>query len=99
SRSTHHLPLRNFVHGIDVVHPFDSIQIPLMDRIHAQVTWPSIRLWSPPFANGHLGRPSGLIGYPSLPVRESFSQPVHLRHRQFGQTPVLQFPKIVVGPL
>jgi hypothetical protein len=32
-----------------VVHPFHSIQIPLMDRIHSQITRPATRLRSAPF--------------------------------------------------
>ena len=40
----HHLPLRDFVHGVDVVNALDSVQIALMHRVHAQVAGPSAGL-------------------------------------------------------
>ena len=34
--SANHLGLGDFIHGIDEVHPFDPIQITLIDAIHTR---------------------------------------------------------------
>src|SRR4051812_38092968 len=37
SRAFHYLPLGHLVYGINVVHPFGSVQVSLMHRVHTQV--------------------------------------------------------------
>src|SRR3954467_14235330 len=45
-RAPHHLPLRHFVNSIDVVHPFGSVQVSLMHRVHTQVAGLALRIRS-----------------------------------------------------
>src|ERR1039458_9225509 len=45
---SYHLPLRHLVHGIDVVHPLDPLQISLMDRVDPQIPRPPLRVRPPP---------------------------------------------------
>src|SRR4051812_16471308 len=54
ARTPHHLPLRDLIHGIDVVHPFGSLQISLMHRIDTQVSRLTSRIGSPPLADRDL---------------------------------------------
>jgi len=42
--------LGHLIHGIDMVDPFDSIQVALMDRIDAQISGASMGLGLPAFA-------------------------------------------------
>ena len=41
---SHHLPLRHFVHCIDVINTLGSVQIALMYRVHTQIAGPSAGL-------------------------------------------------------
>ena len=54
--STHDLPLRNFIHRVNVKHPFHSVPITLMHGVHPQIPRAVIRLWPTAFADAHLRR-------------------------------------------
>src|ERR1039458_9312103 len=51
---THHLPLRHFIHRIDVIDPLHSVPIPLMHGVHPQVSRPPLGLRRAPLANSYL---------------------------------------------
>ena len=98
-RSAHYLPLRDLIHGVDVVDPFDSVQIPLVHGVHSQIARPAVWFRTPPLANGHRCGPSRLIRHPPLSVGPALPQPIQLRHRQSCQPFIAQLVEIVVGPL
>src|SRR6266571_8449575 len=52
----HHLPLRDLVDGVDVIHALDSIQVPLVHCVYPQVAWLASRFRLSPLSNGHQPR-------------------------------------------
>ncbi len=107
-RAADHLPLRYFVHGIDVIHALRAIAIPLMHRVHPQVTGPAAGLRPPPFSDRRLRRVGLAEMDTPLTIRHALSQPVNLGHRDRGQPLVFGLPNslysrsrmcLVAGPL
>jgi hypothetical protein len=45
----HHFPLGYFIYGIDMIDPFMTFLIPLMDSIDPDMTWLPMRLGFNPF--------------------------------------------------
>src|SRR5260370_36893435 len=56
-RAAHHLPLRHFVHSVDVIYALHSLPVALMYCLHSHVTTASLRLGPAPLANGNRRRP------------------------------------------
>ena len=98
-RGAHHLPLRDFIHRVNVIHPLASLQIALMHRIHPQISRAAIRLRPAALPDRHLRRPGRLIHDPLFPIPPTLPEPVQLRHRDLGQTRVGRILEIIVGPL
>ena len=95
----HHLPLRDLIDGVDVVHTFDSLQIALMHRVHTQVSGPPLRLRRSPLANRHRRRPGRLIHNPAFAVAPALPQPIQVRHRDLRQPLIPPVAEIVEFPL
>ena len=53
----HHLPLRHFVHSVDVVRALHAAGVSLMHRVQAQVARPALRIGLGALADGHLRSP------------------------------------------
>ena len=53
ARTAHHLPLRDGIHRIDVIHTLGSVPVALMYRVHAQEPRTILRLWPTAFADQH----------------------------------------------
>ena len=98
-RGAHHLPLRHFVHGVDVKQTLDSVQVTLMDGVHAQISRPALRIGLASLANGHCRGPGSLISHAALAVRPAFAQPVELRHREPRQALVRRVVELMPCPL
>jgi len=62
------LPLRDFVHGIDVIQPLVTILVALMHGIDAQVSRLALGPRLAPLADGDGCRPRRLIAGVALPV-------------------------------
>src|SRR5579885_944698 len=81
-----HLPLRNRIHGIDVVHARSAIVLTLMHRIHAQVSGPALWVGSAPLPNRDLPRLSVLYADANLPIRCRLPQVVNMGRRDLRQS-------------
>jgi hypothetical protein len=68
------LPLRDRVHGINVIHPFFALPIALVDRIHPQVSGSALWVRPTPLPDGDArrGRPGEFGG--TLPVPGTVAQ-------------------------
>ena len=53
---SYHLPLRDLIDGIDVVHAFAAFLIALMHGVHPQITRLALRIGPPPLCDGNRGR-------------------------------------------
>jgi hypothetical protein len=87
--SSHHLPLRHLVDGIDVIHPLDSIPISLVHRVHPQIARLASRLGPPPLSDGHLHGPCRAIAQPAFAVVPPPAQVVNVGHRDRRQPLIL----------
>src|SRR5450755_1759733 len=97
-RAAHNLPLRYFVHRVDVIHTLHTRSVALMHRVHSQVTGPTFRHRPTPLSNPHRCRPR-LAEVGSLPaVRGSFAQTVNLCRRNRRQTLIVAVAIFVVFP-
>ena len=76
-----HFPLRHLIDGVDVIDPFVSILISLMDGIHTKVAWSTLGIRPPPLSDRDLRRPRRLITHPQFSIPAAFSEPIQLRHR------------------
>lgn len=52
----HHLPLRDLIYRVDVIHPFDAIPVPLVDGVHPKISGASFRLRAAPLSDRHCCR-------------------------------------------
>ena len=80
-----HLPLRDFVDGIDMIQPLAALLVALVYRVHAQIPGLASRIGPAALADGHRRGPGGLIGVVPLPIFGRFAKPVDLRHRNARQ--------------
>src|SRR6516165_12630143 len=98
-RRRHNLPLGDFVYGIDVIHPFVAILIPLMHRIDTQVSGQA--LWSRLAAlpDGDRRRPRGLVTGVALAISVRTAQAVQVCHRDPRQPLVNSLAVFVALPL
>ena len=76
------LHLRHTVHGIDVVHAFDTILIALMHAVDADVARQAIGLWRAATTDGN----PGWVGFSPMPplvlVRAAAAQVVQVGNRE-----------------
>ena len=97
---SHHLPLRHFVHRVDVIHPLDSVLIALMHRVHPQISGAPLRLRPAPLADGHRRRPGRLIAPSAAPdTRGSPRSRYNCATEISASRSVLRLPKVVARPL
>src|SRR5271155_3741975 len=76
SSRSHHLPLSNFIHRVDIVNAFDSVEVTLMNGVYPQIPRPSLRLRFAPLSNRYFRRPGFLDIDPPLPVKSVLAQVV-----------------------
>ena len=86
-----HLPLGDFIHGIDVVDALDAIAIPLMHRIHSQKAGLALRVGPAPLADRHRRGPGLGEMQPA--------QAIDLGHRDPRQPLVFALLVLLVFPL
>ena len=94
-----HLPLCDLIDGVDVVHPFYSLQIALMNRVDTQISRSPLRLRHSPFANRHRCRPGRPIHNSTFAVPPALPQPIQMRHRDLRQPLIPLIPKVMEFPL
>jgi hypothetical protein len=80
-RGSYHLPLRHFVHRVDVVHPLGAVRISLMHRVDPQVPRPALRIGPPPLPNIHLHWLGLLVADFPLAIHAALTQVVDVRYR------------------
>src|SRR5215472_3389599 len=93
------LPLRDFVHGIDVIQPFAAILVALMHGVDVQVSGQALRPRLAPLADGDGCRPRRLVAGVALAVCLRVAQSVQVRYRDPRQTLVGGLPVFAVLPL
>src|SRR5438067_12928027 len=77
----YHLPLCYLIYCIEVIYPFASVGVSLMDRIHAEESWPALRVWLPPFPMLiAVGR--SLIDHPPFSIGPLLAYIVEVPHRE-----------------
>ncbi len=82
----HHLPLRDAVHGVDVVQALDAVQVTLVDAVDADEAWAA--LGGGRLAHTDLGVLRGLrfaLHHTLVAVARAVAQVVHVPHRELGQ--------------
>lgn len=75
-----HLKLRHLVHGINVVNALFLVQVPLVNRINADVTRLSVGGWLTALANRYLAGAGFGVGQVLALVAHRFPQQVNLCH-------------------
>lgn len=83
--ASHHLPLGEDIDGIDVVHPFDAIEIALMDAVDTNEAHSPAGVGRAPLANGIEHGPGSGEGHPGGLVWAALAQVVQVRGRQLRQ--------------
>jgi hypothetical protein len=79
------LELGHLIDGIDVINALDAIQIPLVNRIQAQVAGPALRVGLAPDGDGRACRPGG-VELAALPlIAVGLAQVIRMGHRDMGQ--------------
>ncbi len=90
-----HLPLRDFIHRVNVIHAFDSVAISLMHRVHSQISRLALRPGLPTLADAHWRRPRHLILHAPSPIHPPFAEVVDVRRRYGAQYGVLPAPEML----
>src|SRR5580658_9144228 len=98
ARTAHHLPLRDGIHGIDVVDALGSVPVALMHGVDAQESGPALRIGSAPLGDRNRRGPCGLEHRRLFPVVRAPAQVVQMRHRDSRQRPKLLFAELLVLP-
>ncbi len=78
---SHYLPLRHFIHCIDVIDALVSIPVPLMHCVHPQVSWSALRIGLSSLPDIHRCWPRCLISDPSFAICSTLAQVVNVSHR------------------
>src|SRR5438874_355276 len=92
----HHLPLRHFINGIDVIHTFGTVLIALMHRIDPQIAGLALRIGSPPLADRDQRGTCLGVAQPAFAIASPLAQIVQMRYRDRGQPLVLWLPVLVI---
>ena len=72
--AAHHLPLRHRIHRVNVIHAWLPIVLPLMDRVHAQISGLPLRVRLATLSDRHLARPCVLHADADLAVGAGLAQ-------------------------
>ena len=89
-----HLPLRQRIHGVDVIHPFLAFPSSLVHRIYSQVARFAPWVGPPPLADRNWTRPRRLVYPRHSPVSRAAPYVVQMRYRDLRQAtefPVAEF--------
>src|SRR5450432_3556341 len=73
-----HLPLRDFVYGVDVVDALDPIHVSLMDRVYSQIPGLAVGLRPPPFADGDFHWTRLGVAHKTFAVMAAASQVIYM---------------------